>query len=397
MNLTPPGGITRRHLLRQAFYYSAAAALAGRGPALQAQTSASGDLHFLMLGDFGSHGLKPTETLEAKVLPAAGASATPTPRRVSATPTPRPATPTPRPATPVPLGTPGASPTPVAPSATPGPPAIPKQDLVAAAMQRYVQTRSLKTEGIFMLGDNFYGAMKGGVNSPRWQVGFEDMYPASAFPGPCWAMLGNHDYDEENSMKLASELCYASAHPNTRWTMPAKWYRVDWPTAKDPIVTCFILDSNYNNSLAYLTPKEISKQNAWLKSELEKPRAAWTIAFGHHPLFSNGPHGDSPALIKDWGPLFQKHGVAAYFCGHDHDLQHLEFDGISTSFVVSGGGGAGLTKLSKPERKLYSASVHGFTHLQINREKLIVRHIDPTLAQLHAFRRDLAGRVEILT
>jgi tartrate-resistant acid phosphatase type 5 len=378
MNLPPPGcGITRRQLLRQAFYYSAAAALAGRTPAVQAQATASGDLHFLMLGDFGSHGLKPAETLEGKVLPAAGSSATPARKA---------ATPTPRPATPVPLA-----------AATPGPPALPKQDLVAAAMQRYVQTRSIKTEGLFLLGDNFYGPMKGGVNSPRWQVGFEDMYPASVFPGPCWAMLGNHDYDEENSMKLASELCYASAHPNTRWTMPAKWYRVDWP-AKDPIVTCLVLDSNYNNSLAYLTPKEISKQNAWLKAELEKPRkAAWTLAFGHHPLFSNGPHGDSPALIKDWGPLFQKYGVAAYFCGHDHDLQHLEFDGVSTSFVVSGGGGAGLTQLRKPERKLYSQSVHGFTHLQVNRDKLIVRHIDPTLAQLHAFRRDLAGRLEILT
>jgi hypothetical protein len=396
MNLSPPG-ITRRHLLRQAFYYSAAAALAGRAPGLQAQTSASGDLHFLMLGDFGSHGLKPSETLEGKAVAAANNSATPAPARPAATPTPRLATPAPRPATPVPLATPRPFPTWLPPSSTPPPPAIPKQDLVAAAMQKYVKARSLKTEGIFMLGDNFYGPMKGGVSSPRWQVGFEDMYPASVFPGPCWAMLGNHDYDEENSMKLASELCYASAHPNTRWTMPAKWYRVDWP-AQNPLVTCFILDSNYNNSLAYLTPKEITKQNAWLKSELEKPRkTAWTLAFGHHPLFSNGPHGDTPALIKDWGPLFQKHGVAAYFCGHDHDLQHLEFDGVSTSFVVSGGGGAGLTKLAKPDRKLYSASVHGFTHLQVNREKLIVRHIDPTLTQLHAFRRDLAGRVEILT
>lgn len=383
MNHTPPGGITRRHLLRQAFYYSAAAALAGQGPALQAQSSASGDLHFLMLGDFGSHGLKPSDTLESKVLSAAGSAATP------------PVAPKAQPATPVPLATPVPFPAGLAPSSSP-PPAIPKQDLVASAMQRYVQTRSLKTEGIFMLGDNFYGAMKGGVNSPRWQVGFEDMYPASVFPGPCWAMLGNHDYDEENSLKLAAQLSYASAHPETRWTMPAKWYRVDWP-AQNPVVTCLILDSNYNNSLAYLTPKEIAKQNAWLKSELEKPRRApWTIALAHHPLFSNGPHGDTPALIKDWGPLFQKYGVAVYFCGHDHDLQHLEFGGISTSFVVSGGGGAGLTKLKRPERKLYSESVHGFTHLQVNREKLIVRHIDPNTRQLHAFRRDLSGRIEIL-
>ena len=46
--------------------------------------------------------------------------------------------------------------------------------------------------------------------------------------------------------------------------------------------------------------------------------------------------------------IFQKYGVAAYFFGHDHDLQHLEFEGVSTSFVVSGGGGASITKLKKP-------------------------------------------------
>mgnify|MGYP002146327950 CR=1 FL=1 len=32
------------------------------------------------------------------------------------------------------------------------------------------------------------------LKSPRWKTGFEDMYPASVFPGPCPAVLGNHDY-----------------------------------------------------------------------------------------------------------------------------------------------------------------------------------------------------------
>ncbi len=36
---------------------------------------------------------------------------------------------------------------------------------------------------------------------------------------------------------------------------------------------------------------------------------------------------------------------------HAHELQHLKFENVSTSFVVSGGGGASITKLKKPERK----------------------------------------------
>lgn len=346
---TTPRSISRRLLLRQVFAYSAATALASRIPAFSAPVSDEGGLNFLMLGDFGN--AKKYRLLKEGAKPSAKDGDLDAPSM---------------------------------------------QGQVAAAMQGYVKSRSITPEGLFMLGDNFYGTMEGGVASPRWKEGFEDMYPASAFPGPCWAMLGNHDYDEESFHKVAAELSYADAHPGTRWKMPAKWYRVDYP-AKDPLVTCLILDSNYKNHLAYLTEDEKKTQQAWMERELKKPRAPWTLAFGHHPLYSNGPHGDSEELIAAWGPIFQKYGVAAYFCGHDHDLQHLEFEGVSTSFVVSGGGGASITKLKKPDRKIYSESTYGFSHLSITKDKLVLRHIDPAQKQLHAFSRTPTGTVEILS
>lgn len=341
--------LTRRHLLRQIFAYSAAAAASARLPLPGAAPEKEEGLHFLMLGDFGN-------SKKYRIIKE------------------------------------GAK-----PSAKDGNPEAPSmQSKVAAAMQGYVKSQGITPEGLFMLGDNFYGTMEGGVASPRWKEGFEDMYPAEVFPGPCWAMLGNHDYDEESFHKVAAELSYADANPGTRWKMPAKWYRVDYP-AKDPLVTCLILDSNYHNHLAYLTEDEKKKQQAWMESELKKPRAAWTLAFGHHPLYSNGPHGDSQELIDAWGPLFQKHGVAAYFCGHDHDLQHLEFEGVSTSFVVSGGGGASITQLKKPERKPYSESSYGFSHLTVTKDKLVLRHLNEEQKQLHAFSRAPDGSVKILS
>src|SRR3954468_14236560 len=198
-----PGSMSRRDLLRQVFAYSAVAALAGRLPALSAPATAEEGLHFLMLGDFGNSKKYRIVKEGAK------------------------------------------------PSANDGDPSAPSmQGQVAAGMQGYAGSRGVKPEGLFLLGDNFYGTMPGGVASPRWKEGFEEMYPASAFPGPCWAMLGNHDYDEESFQKVAAELAYADAHPGTRWTMPAKWYRVDYP-ATNPLVTCLILDSNYHNRLAY--------------------------------------------------------------------------------------------------------------------------------------------------
>ena len=357
--------MTRRHALRQTFFYSAAVALAAGRPALEAQNVSPEDHHFLMIGDFGSAGQRPEQTISPQLPPSAMTTKS--------------------------RGTP-------APAATPPHiPWTPQQPVVAAAMQSYVRGQGLKPEGLFLLGDNFYGPFKGGVNSPRWKTGFEEMYPADVFPGPCWAMLGNHEYDEESGLKVAAELEYADAHPGTRWTMPAKWYRMEWP-ATNPIVTCLVLDSNYKNSYLYLTSEEKKRQLDWLAAELSKPRTTpWLVCMGHHPLYSNGVHGDNKDLIKDWGPLFQQHNVPFYFCGHDHDLQHLEFEGTSTSFVISGGGGAHTTILRKPGRSLFSQSVNGFTHLQISREKFIVRHIDPEGKLLHAFSKSRTGKIEILS
>jgi hypothetical protein len=134
-----------------------------------------------------------------------------------------------------------------------------------------------------------------------------------------------------------------------------------------------------------------------MKTELAKPRTApWLICAGHHPLYSNGPHGDTQALIDDWGPLFQEHGVSHYFCGHDHDLQHLEFEGLKTSFVVSGGGGAVITDMKKIDRGPYGLKSLGFSHLEVSPEKFIVRHLDPDQRVLHAFSRPRTGGVQIL-
>jgi len=270
------------------------------------------------------------------------------------------------------------------------------QVAVAKGMQRYVETKRLKPDGLFFLGDNFYGPFKGGTHCPRWKDDFEDIYPASAFPGPCWAILGNHDYDDEPVDKLQAELTYAKAKPGTRWTMPAKWYRLDLPEKK-PLATLLMLDSDYHNSVASLTPDEKATQLKWLVAELEKPRTTpYLIVMGHHPLYSNGHHGDDAALIADWEPLFKKYKVQFYFFGHDHDLQHLEFENHPTSFVGSGAGGANLYEIQKPERGPYSGEVFGFTHLQMNKERILVRHFDPDLKQVHAFSKSPEGKMTIV-
>ena len=56
------------------------------------------------------------------------------------------------------------------------------QAAVAKAMKDYVEALKFTPDGLFLVGDNFYGAFPEGLDSPRWKTGFEDMYPAATFP-----------------------------------------------------------------------------------------------------------------------------------------------------------------------------------------------------------------------
>jgi tartrate-resistant acid phosphatase type 5 len=278
------------------------------------------------------------------------------------------------------------------------------QARVAKAMQDYVKARGFVTEALLLLGDNWYGPLPDGVKDKRWQTQFEEMYPKSVFDCPAYAIPGNHDYQRMPESKVAAELEYAKAG-GTRWTMPSLWYRFEFPVRK-PLVTVIALDSNmpfadgkWDRGTDFtLKPEQAAEQLAWLKTELERPRETpFTIVMGHHPVFSNGPHGDHKGLIRDWEPVLRENKVHLYLAGHDHDMQHLEFEGHPTSFVLSGGGGADLYKLKidAAERGPMAQRVYGFSDLEVTPEMLTLRHLDEQGRLIHAFTKKPDGTVAI--
>lgn len=281
------------------------------------------------------------------------------------------------------------------------------QRKVAAAMRSFCERKEIRPELMLLLGDNFYSAAKDGFSteSIRWKNTFEEVYPADVFPGACWAILGNHDYhDNPGGEKV--QLAYAKK-PGTRWRMPAKWYRFDLGPSSSPLATIIALDSNLptvsggtdkktGKARGCLTEAEASEQHEWLVAELQSHRAPFTIVMAHHPLYSNGDHGDTRALVEQWGPLFQEHGVHAYLCGHDHDLQHLELEGLRTSFVLSGGGGAKTRKLESDRKMPYGRDIHGFTHLRIAGDRLVFSHHDAEGELLHRFAKKSDGSHEVI-
>jgi hypothetical protein len=279
------------------------------------------------------------------------------------------------------------------------------QTAVAAGMASYARQHAIRPEALLLLGDNWYGDLTGGVDSPRWQSQFEQMYPAGLFNCPAYAILGNHDYQNFPDSKVEAELAYAR-QPHTRWTMPGRWYRFDFPTHK-PLITFIALDSNMPSAKSLipgsrnftLTDEQRIQQLAWFEAELQKPRTTpHLVVLGHHPLYSNGHHGDNPTLIRDWDPLLRKYNVPLYLAGHDHDMQHLEFEGHPTSFFLSGGGGADLHDviIDPSRRGPYAQKIYGFSHLSATPEALTLRHLDANGNLLHAFTKSAKGQVSIL-
>ncbi len=282
------------------------------------------------------------------------------------------------------------------------------QIIVSAGLRNYAQKHSIKPDAFLLLGDNWYGALEGGAHSPRWQTGFESMYPADVFPCPAYAVLGNHDYQRWPESKVDAELEYArtgrtSSGP-TRFTMPARWYRFEFPQ-HNPLITFLALDSNMPHAKPdqgrdfTLTAEQQAEQLAWLESELKKPRTTpYLVVIAHHPVYSDGPHGDHPILMRDWDPLFRKYGVTLYLAGHDHDLQHLEFEGHPTSFFLSGGGGADLynLKIEPSQRGPFAQKVYGFSHLTVTGAEMTLRHISPVGDVLHGFAKTPQGKISLL-
>jgi len=286
---------------------------------------------------------------------------------------------------------------------------------VAAGMTAYARKNSIRPDAFFLLGDNWYGALEGGANSTRWKTNFEDLYPREVYDCPAYAVLGNHDYQRWPESKVDAELAYARI-PGSRWIMPARWYTFEFPR-KNPLITFIALDSNMPHPPKAgekansdkpksdkpsrdftLTPEEKDQQLDWLIAELERPRTTPYLAvIAHHPVYSNGPHGDHPTLIADWDPLFRKHNVTLYLAGHDHDLQHLEFENHPTSFFLSGGGGADLydIKVDPAHRGPYGQKVYGFSQLSVTPEQLTLRHFDSDGRLIHAFRKTPSGKITL--
>ena len=229
----------------------------------------------------------------------------------------------------------------------------PDQMAVAKSMWETYQQKPY--DFVLMAGDNIYpdGEIK------LVKAYFEEPYaPLLNKNVKFYAVLGNHDI-----IKTNNGLDQINYKP---FNMGDRYYSFTKGDVNEGMVEFFAIDTNANAPL--------DEQLVWLDRQLANSTAPWKIVYGHHPLYSSGRHGSNPKLAAKLAPIFAKHKVPIYLCGHDHGYER--FNPINgTTYIVNGGGGASLYKFGKSDQTAFVSSQFSFMTFDVYQDKIITKAI----------------------
>ena len=237
------------------------------------------------------------------------------------------------------------------------------------------------TDGIVLLGDNFYNEGVESVDDIQWQSKFLDMYNLPCLrQTPFFALLGNHDYRG----KPKAQINFTEVSEG-RWVMPARAYALTF----GKILGIGMIDSNFPDACGM----PFCSLN-WVKTGLQENPTSWELTAGHHPLFSGGKYKEfrwPPAAFV--GDFVCNSQSRIYLAGHDHNLQHLKGKTArmpcEIDQLIIGGGGASLNDVEDvPGMTQFKRSFYGFAEITATEKNLRVVFRDGLEGkELHAFER----------
>lgn len=230
-----------------------------------------------------------------------------------------------------------------------------------------------------LLGDNFYDTGVSSADDMLFMTMFDIPYGGHGFP--YYAVLGNHDLGGDglgidlDQNKANYHLEYSIMNPN--YVMPSRYYEFSQGplhfVGLDTTKIFFGDDSN---------------QRADVPQMIANAGTRWKIAFGHHPYYSNGPHGNAgeyeglpfiPIANGEHVRSFMEDHICGkvdfYICGHDHSRQDLVPDCQGTQFIVSGAG-AKTTDLEGNNATHFESDLEGFLLVEATNTTFLIRFYD---------------------
>lgn len=235
---------------------------------------------------------------------------------------------------------------------------------------------------VFSVGDNFYYSGVKSADDPRFEITFEKPFGAPSLQIPWYACLGNHDYRSNPQAQVE----YSAK--SKRWRMPSRYYTFTEKAPSGITVQFFVVDTcPFHTNLHKGGHSDVAKQDTaaqlvWLEKELAASKADWKVLAGHHPIWTGGVRRDirEQDLDKILPPLMKKYGAKIYFCGHEHDSQHIERDGLHNLLVGNGGD---IRPTGTTEGSVFAASRLGFGYATFAKDVAHVHYLAADGTVLH--------------
>jgi hypothetical protein len=218
--------------------------------------------------------------------------------------------------------------------------------------------------------------VENGKDSALWANFFNierDLLRQTAF----FPSLGNHERNSEEFYDFFQ----------TR--LP--YYSFNWGNAHFAVI---------NSDIGNVSTSKIARdafwaqQVRWLEEDLAaNQKADYRFVLAHHPPFTavERRQGDNPHMTA-LTPMLEKQRVTAGLFGHDHNYQHYLKNGIH--YIGSGGGGAPLYDVNKPDPQITQkvVSIENFVSVHVNGKTAKVQAIDINGKVLDEFELHAAGQ-----
>ena len=246
------------------------------------------------------------------------------------------------------------------------------------AVQMGATAKAVSADFLLIVGDNFYPDGVRSVNDPQWRRSFEDVYTAYSLNVEWFVALGNHDYRGSPQ----AEIDYSRV--SRRWRMPARYYAITKTLADGTAADFLIIDSNPFIDEYRKDPRkypmagtDTAKQRRWIDSTLKASKSKWKFIVGHHNVYSGGKRTVMPDMERLLLPLMKKYDVAAYICGHEHQIEHIAPSGErGVQYFISGGGGeANKNELPGTTGTHFVSRGPGFMTFSLARDSLLVQAV----------------------
>lgn len=186
---------------------------------------------------------------------------------------------------------------------------------VHTAMRDYLKAAGRTLDGYLHVGDMAYGA---GLDS-EFQGYFFESYQQTLQETVCWPAMGNHEGRTSKGNKGTGVGPYYDAY-----ICPMAGEAGGVPSRTEAFYSFDIGGVHFiclNSHDLARDPEAAMAQ--WLRSDLEKAKADWIIAFFHHPPYTKGSHDSDKEeqlveMRKFILPILETGGVDLVLTGHSH-------------------------------------------------------------------------------